>query len=101
MHVRRAGIHSAKDALNQLKSFRFSPDWRRLAFYLGVPTMLALYGAINNLHAMQTEGFWMTLQFYVAHAYVPWWMTCLSTRLIFIALAHWQPPTPLVWSLGA
>jgi len=43
----------------------------------------------------------MTLQFYVAHAYVPWWMTCLSTRLIFIALAHWQPPTPLVWSLGA
>lgn len=101
MRAESTDIHSAKDALDQIKSFFGNPDWRRLGFYLGIPTLLAFYGATTSVQSFESYGFWQTLRFYFAHAYVPWWMTCLCTRLIFILFARWQPRSVYIWILGA
>lgn len=100
-HAGSTKISSMREALDQWLAIIRRADWRRLSFYLGVPTLLALYGATLNLYALQAEGVWPTLRFYIAHAYVPWWITCLSTRLVFIVLAQVRPPAPVIWIAGA
>lgn len=100
-YVNRSEIHSPREALAYLSVFLNRADWRRLSFFLGVPTLLAIYGVLNNIEALQVNGLGNTVIFYIAHAFVPWWVTCLSTRLIFICLARWQPAAPLLWVLGA
>ena len=99
--VKHSEIHSPRDALAYLTLFPGRADWRRVSFFLGMPTLLAVYGVLNNSEALQSNGLGNTIIFYIAHAYVPWWVTCLSTRLIFILLARWQPAAPLLWVLGA
>lgn len=100
-HVKRDEIRSSSEALNQWLSIFRRGDWRRPAFYLGVPTLMALYWATMDVHMLQAEGIWPTLRFYVAHAYIPWWITCICTRLAFIVLAALRPAAPLLWALGA
>jgi DNA-binding LytR/AlgR family response regulator len=99
--VKHSEIHSPRDALAYLTVFPGRADWRRLSFFLGMPTLLAIYGVLNNIEALQNNGLGNTIVFYMAHAYVPWWVTCLSTRLIFVCLARWQPVAPVLWVLGA
>jgi hypothetical protein len=100
-HADSTGIHLIREALEQWLAVIGRADWRRLSFYLGVPTLLVLYSATLDLHALQAEGIWPTLRFYIAHAYVPWWITCLSTRLVFILFAQVRPPAPVIWIAGA
>jgi hypothetical protein len=97
----RKVVHTSREALDQSLAFVKFSDWRRLTFFLGIPTLLALYGASANLGALEADGIWVTLQFYIAHSYVPWWMTCLSTRIAYILLARLQPAAPLLWVIGA
>jgi hypothetical protein len=97
----RVENHAVRMALTQwLVSLR-STDWRRMSFFLGIPTVLTIYGATNDLHALGEDGAWLTFKFYIAHAYVPWWMTCLSTRLVYILLASYRPAAPILWVSGA
>lgn len=76
-------------------------DWRRWLFYIGVPGALAVYGAVNNQHSIEVAGIWPTTWFYFAHSFVPWWTTCASTHLIYIALTRFRPPAPMIWAAGA
>jgi hypothetical protein len=101
VHAESSHIHSAGEALEQWLATFKRGDWRRLAFYLGVPTVFALYWATMDAGVLEVDGVWPILKFYIAHAYVPWWITCLSTRAIYIALAALRPPAPLLWALGA
>jgi hypothetical protein len=94
-------VHAAREALDQWLNSLASTDWRRPAFFLGIPTLLAIYGASTSMVALEGNGVWQTLRFYVAHAYLPWWITCLSTRLVYIVLARFRPKAPLLWVMGA
>jgi hypothetical protein len=100
-HADRQVVHTPREALDQSLAFIKFSDWRRWSFFLGIPTLLALYGASANLGAFEADGIWVTLRFYIAHSYVPWWMTCLSTRIAYILLARLQPAAPLLWVIGA
>ena len=66
-------------------------QWRRISFYLGVPLLLGVYGAMNNFHSLASMGHVGYLMFYLGHAMVPFWISCVSTQLVTIILAplHW------------
>ncbi|MEE4184283.1 MAG: LytTR family DNA-binding domain-containing protein [Gammaproteobacteria bacterium] len=77
-----------------------SRSWPYLAYFLGVPLAVAVYAALNNWEIRQVAGVSAALLFYMAHALLPWLITCLSTTLAKRALARWQPPWALLLLLG-
>lgn len=76
-------------------------SWKLVTFYLGVPLAIALYGSINNWEVQQSIGYTGTLAFYLAHSFVPWWITCLSTYSLLLLLRKWRPPALLLICIGA
>jgi len=75
-------------------------SWRHLAYYIGVPIVVAVYAGLNNWEMQNIVGFPASILFYVAHALPPWWLTCASTSLLKLALARWKPPWLLLLLLG-
>jgi len=55
--------------------------------------LLGIYGAMNNFHSVPASGPFGYLMFYLGHAMIPFWISCISTQLITILLA------PLRWPL--
>ncbi|MGI9342881.1 MAG: LytTR family DNA-binding domain-containing protein [Gammaproteobacteria bacterium] len=74
---------------------------RLLAFYLGVPLIIGLYGALNNWELLERAGYLSTLGFYAAHAFIPWWMTCTSTSLAMWSLRAVKPNPYVLMAIGA
>ena len=69
-------------------------DSRRLkllAFYLGVPVAVGVYGAINNWQLLREAGYLQGITFYLAHAIPPWTFTCAMTTLVMYLLRRWKP----------
>ena len=75
-------------------------SWRHLAYYLGVPLIVAVYAGLNNWEMQNIIGFPASILFYVAHALLPWWITCTSTSLLKVALSRWEPPWLMLLLLG-
>ena len=75
-------------------------SWRRLAYYIGVPLVVAVYAGLNNWEMQQVAGFTASIMFYLAHSLLPWWLTCLSTTVLMKTLARWKPPWLLLLLLG-
>jgi hypothetical protein len=75
-------------------------SWPYLAYFLGVPVSVAVYAALNNWEIRQVAGVSAALTFYMAHALLPWLITCLSTTLAKRALVRWQPSWALLLLLG-
>lgn len=71
------------------------PNWRLIVFYAGIPLFVAVYGALNNYGIQQIAGYTGAIGFYLAHSFIPWWITCLSTTFLMWALDRVKPP-PLV-----
>ena len=78
-----------------------SRTWRLLAFYLGVPIIVALYGGLNNWQLLEIAGYGPALGFYTAHAILPWWTTCALTSLAMATLARWKPSPYLLMAIGS
>lgn len=77
-----------------------SAVWRYLAYYLGVPIVVASYAALNNWEILEVAGLPVTLAFYLAHAVPPWWITCTCTTLCMRGLSRWQPPWMVLLACG-
>jgi len=75
-------------------------DWRHWAFFLGVPALVAVYAAVNNWTVLEAAGIGGSVLFYLAHAFLPWWTSCLVTRGWMEVLRRWQPPQLLLLLLG-
>lgn len=75
--------------------------WRLLAFYLGVPIIVALYGGLNNWQLIETAGYGPALTFYAAHAILPWLTTCALTSLAMVMLARWKPSPYVLMAVGS
>ena len=88
-----SGTSSVRATLRNIGGQLTDDQWRRLSFYVGVPFILGFYGAMNNYHNLPGGGHVGYLVFYMAHAMIPWWISCVSTQLVTIALA------PLRWPL--
>lgn len=74
---------------------------RLIAFYLGVPLIIGMYGALNNWELLERAGYLSTLGFYAAHAFIPWWMTCASTSFAMWALRSVKPGPYVLMAIGA
>jgi len=77
-----------------------SRRWKLLAFYFGVPVVVALYGGINNWQLLKQAGLLPGLLFYIAHALPPWMITCGSTFGVMWALQRWKPNPWIIMALG-
>lgn len=86
--------------LNGLSLPTSARSWPYLAYFLGVPLTVAVYAALNNWEIREVAGVRAAVLFYVAHALLPWFITCLSTMLAKRALARWQPPWSLLLLIG-
>lgn len=75
-------------------------DWRHWAFFFGVPLLVAVYAAVNNWAVLEAVGIGGSVLFYLAHAFLPWWTSCLVTRVWMEMLRRWQPPQILILLLG-
>jgi len=75
-------------------------SWRHLAYYIGVPLVVAIYAGLNNWEMQNIIGFPASILFYVAHALLPWWITCATTSLLKMTLARWKPPWLALLLLG-
>lgn len=78
-----------------------SRRWKLLAFYLGVPLVVALYGGLNNWQLLKQAGYLPGLFFYIAHAVPPWLTTCLTTFLVMWALKRWKPNPWTIMAIGS
>lgn len=74
---------------------------RLVAFYLAVPLVIGMYGALNNWELLERAGYLPTFAFYAAHAFIPWWMTCASTSLAMWALQSIKPDQYVLMAIGA
>jgi hypothetical protein len=74
-------------------------QWRRLSFYIGVPLLLGFYGAMNNFHNV-AAGYVGYFMFYLGHAMIPFWISCICTQLVTIVLAPWRWPLIVRLALG-
>jgi hypothetical protein len=88
----------------QSKLVRNTPDtgmlnWKVIAFYVGIPLCIGLYGAINNWEIQQSIGYSGTLIFYLSHSLVPWWITSLCTFGLMQLLQRWKP-RPIALMIG-
>lgn len=75
--------------------------WRLLAFYVGVPIIVALYAGLNNWQLIEIAGYGPALTFYTAHAILPWWTTCALTSLTMLTLVRWKPNPYIVMLVGS
>ena len=75
-------------------------SWPHLTYFLGVPLIIAVYAGMNNWEIRHAAGFGASLTFYAAHAFLPWWITCLSTTLFKKLLTRWKPPWLVLLLLG-
>jgi len=76
-------------------------NWRLLAFYLGVPLIVALYGGFNNWQLLEQAGYGPGLVFYAAHGLLPWWTTCALTSLAMVTLARFKPSPYILMAIGS
>lgn len=60
--------------------------WRHVAFYFGVPVILALYTTVNNWELLRAPGFFGSLAFHTAHSTVPWWINGATCWLLFLLI---------------
>ncbi|MBT8442748.1 MAG: LytTR family transcriptional regulator [Gammaproteobacteria bacterium] len=74
---------------------------RLISFYVGVPLLIGIYGALNNWELLESAGYPLTLAFYAAHACPPWWMTCLCTSLSMWTLRPLKPNQYVLMTIGA
>ncbi|MFW2404526.1 MAG: LytTR family DNA-binding domain-containing protein [Gammaproteobacteria bacterium] len=74
---------------------------RLIAFYAGVPLIIGIYGALNNWELLENAGYPLTLAFYAAHAFVPWWTTCACTTLAMWVLRPFKPNQYVLMTIGA
>ena len=72
-----------------------------MAFYLAVPLIVAVYGALNNWKLIDIAGYGPALAFYAAHAFLPWWTTCALTSLAMLTLARWKPNPYILMLIGS
>ncbi len=86
--------------LQELASEFRNSNWRHAAFYIGAPLMLTALGAMNNWGLQESIGHFGTVSYYSAHAFVPWWITCMTTSIIMLALKPWKPPPIVLMLLG-
>jgi hypothetical protein len=75
-------------------------NWRRLAYYVGVPLVFAIYASLNNWEMLNIGGVQASLLFYLAHSLLPWLTTCSITTVLMRVLARWKPPWALLLILG-
>ncbi len=86
--------------LQELVSEFGSLNWRHAAFYIGAPVMLAALGAMNNWGLQESIGYFGTVSYYSAHAFIPWWIACTMTSIVMLALKPWKPPPIVLLLLG-
>ena len=72
--------------VNTMQQLGTDLSWQLLAFYLLVPLALGGYGAINNWRLIESIGPLWAVAFYLGHAFVPWFSTCLLTALAILLL---------------
>ncbi|MBT8131871.1 MAG: LytTR family transcriptional regulator [Gammaproteobacteria bacterium] len=75
-------------------------SWAHLAYFVGVPLVIAMYAGLNNWEIRHAVGIGGSLTFYAAHAFLPWWTTCLSTTALKQLLSTWKPPWLLLLLMG-
>jgi len=78
-----------------------SERWKLLAFYLGVPLTVGLYGGINNWQLLKQAGYVPGLLFYMGHALPPWLVTCLTTFSVMWVLQRFKPPPWVIMAIGS
>jgi len=93
--IRQAAVNSPQ------RTPRTGRHLRLIAFYLGVPLVVAVYGALNNWKLIETTGYLSALAFYAAHALIPWWITCSATSLSMWVLRAVKPPPIALLTIGA
>jgi hypothetical protein len=89
----KSGIESIRATVRGIRRQLSGDQWRRVSFYVGVPLVLGIYGAMNTFQAVPESGHIRYLMFYLGHAMIPFWISCLATQLVTIVLA------PLRWPL--
>jgi hypothetical protein len=94
-------VHHIWATIHELKVHFVGIDWRRLAFFLGVPLVLAIYPALNNLHLLETAGRPLAISFFLAHSLPPWWITCLATQITMILLSPFRPRPIILMIIGS
>ncbi len=75
-------------------------SWTHLAYFVGVPLVVAVYAGLNNWEIRHVAGITGSLTFYAAHAFPPWWTTCLCTLGAKKALGVWKPPWLVLLLIG-
>lgn len=75
-------------------------SWKHLAYFLGVPLVIAIYAGLNNWEMQNIAGFRASIVFYMAHSILPWCITCLATTLLMKLLERWKPPWLLLLLAG-
>ena len=76
-------------------------NWRLIAFYVGVPFIVAIYGAMNNYGIQQIAGYAGAISFYLSHSFIPWWITSLSTSFLMWAFNRLKPPPMAIMIPGS
>jgi hypothetical protein len=74
--------------------------WRYLAYFVGVPFVLAIYAGLNNWEMQHVAGWTAAISFYLGHSLLPWWITCSMTFGTKLALARWKPPWIMLLLIG-
>jgi len=74
--------------------------WRSVGYYLGVPLAVALYAGLNNWEMQRSVGTVASIIFYLAHAMLPWWITCGCTSFFKKLLQAIKPPWIILLLLG-
>lgn len=92
-------LDAEKPAL-RIRQRTFSWSWTHIAYFVGVPLVVATYAGLNNWEIRHALGVWLTLAFYASHAFVPWWFTCACTFLAKHLLSTFRPPWLLLLLLG-
>jgi len=75
--------------------------WKLLAFYLGVPVLVGIYGAFNNWQLLKQAGLLPVIVFYLAHSLPPWLVTCATTIGVMYALKAVKPSPWIIMGLGS
>jgi hypothetical protein len=76
-------------------------NWRVIAFYVGVPLFVAIYGGLNNWEIQQAAGYAVAIGFYLSHSFIPWWITGLCNSGLMRILARWKPPPIFIMIPGS
>jgi hypothetical protein len=82
-------------------NFSFFSNWRLIAFYIGVPLFVAIYGALNNWEIQQVAGYAVAIGFYLSHSFIPWWITSLCNTGLMWLLARWKPAPIIIMIPGS